>query len=181
MTGKFKLVPALLVLLVGAVGCKTAPTSEGRRENLVAAAEQGLREMQNADSSLDPFLKNAYGYAMFPGVSSAGLVVGGSWGRGIVVEQGQQIGFADVTQANVGLTAGGQRFRQLIVFQDQASLERFKQNQLTLDANLSAVALTTGAAASANYRNGVAIFVQPIGGLMVSLNVGGQQFRFQPL
>ena len=181
MNKKIAFLPALLALVVASVGCKTAPTSDASRATLVSSAEQGLREMRNADTSLDPFLKNAYGYVVFPSVGSAGLVVGGSWGRGVVFEQGKQIGFADMTQANVGLTAGGQRFRQLIVFQDEPSLTRFKQNQLTLDANLSAVALTTGAAGAANYRKGVAVFVQPIGGFMVSLNVGGQQFRFQPL
>lgn len=181
MNYKLSSLPVMLLLVVGAIGCKTAPTSEASRETLRLSSEQGLREMRNADTSLDPFLKNARGYAMFPSVGSGGFVVGGSWGRGVVFEGDQQIGFADITQANVGLTAGGQRFRQLIVFQDQASLDRFKQNQMTLDANLSAVALTAGAAGTSNYRNGVAIFVQPIGGLMVSANVGGQKFRFQPL
>lgn len=181
MNRSFQVLPAILVFLVGAIGCKTAPTSEASRDSLLLSSEQALREMRNADSSLDPFVKSARGYAIFPSVGSGGLVVGGSWGRAVVFEGDKHIGFADMTQANVGLTAGGQRFRQLIVFQDQASLDRFKQNQLTLDANLTAVALTSGAAGSANYRNGVAIFVQPIGGLMVSANVGGQQFRFQPL
>jgi lipid-binding SYLF domain-containing protein len=117
---------------------------------------------------------------MFPAVGSGGFIVGGGWGRAAVYEQGNFIGFADMTKADIGLTAGGQRFRQLIVFQDQASLDRFRRNQLTFDANATAVALTSGAAATAAYRNGVAIFVQPIGGLMVSANLGGQQFRFQP-
>lgn len=180
MSPNLRFLPVLL-LVIGAIGCQTAPTSESRRENLLLSSDQGLREMRNADPSLDPFLKSGYGYAMFPSVGSGGLVVGGSWGRAVVFEGDKHIGFADMTQANVGLTAGGQRFRQLIVFQDKASLDRFTQNQLTLDANLTAVALTSGAAATANYRNGVAIFVQPIGGLMVSANVGGQQFRFQPL
>jgi lipid-binding SYLF domain-containing protein len=118
---------------------------------------------------------------MFPSVGSGGLGIGAGWGRAVVVEGDRLVGFADMTQANIGLTAGGQRFRQLIVFQNQSALDRFRSNQLSLDANFSAVALTTGAAASANYTNGVAVFVQPIGGLMVSANVGGQQFRFQPV
>lgn len=175
------LVAGMLTLLLAGAGCSTAPTSESSREDLLTSAAQGLAEMRNADPSLEGFLDRGYGYAMFPSVGAGGFVVGGGWGRAAVFEQGKHIGFADMTQANVGLTAGGQRFRQLIVFQDQASLEHFKSNQLTLDANFSGVVLTSGAAATANFRNGVAIFVQPIGGLMVAANVGGQQFRFQPL
>lgn len=172
---------SLIVTLAAVIGCKTAPTSEEARNNLVRAGDQALREMKNADRSLEPFMRNAYGYAMFPSSGSGGLVVGGGWGRGVVYEGETLIGFADMTQANVGLTAGGQRFKQLIVFADKAALDRFKANQLAFDANMSAVALTAGAAQAANFRNGVVVFSQPIGGLMVAANIGGQRFRFQPL
>ena len=37
-----------------------------------------------------------------------------------------------------------------------------------------------GAAASADYRNGVVVFAQPIGGLMAEASVGGQEFGFVP-
>jgi lipid-binding SYLF domain-containing protein len=176
-----RMIVALSATLLIGLACATAPTSEESRARLETSAEQGLREMRNADPSMDEFIAAAHGYAMFPSVGSGGLVVGGGWGRAVVFEQGRLIGFADMTQGNVGLTAGGQRFRQLIVFQNESALNRFKSNQLTLDANFAAVALTTGAARAANYNNGVAVFVQPIGGLMVSANVGGQQFRFQPI
>jgi lipid-binding SYLF domain-containing protein len=177
-----KLALVVLSMLVAlSAGCATAPSSQDRRDRLEQSAEQGLREMRNADPSMDEFLRGAFGYAMFPSVGSGGLGIGAGWGRAVVVEGERLVGFADMTQANIGLTAGGQRFRQLIVFQNQAALDRFRGNQLSLDANFAAVALTTGAAASANYTNGVAVFVQPIGGLMVSANVGGQQFRFQPV
>jgi lipid-binding SYLF domain-containing protein len=180
MNNRIQLVLAVVSVMLALSACKTAPTSESRRQELITAADQGLAEMRNADQSLESFLSTAHGYAMFPAVGSGGFIVGGGWGRAAVYEQGNFIGFADMTKANIGLTAGGQRFRQLIVFQDQASLDRFRRNQLTFDANATAVALTSGAAATAAYRNGVAIFVQPIGGLMVSANLGGQQFRFQP-
>lgn len=169
-----------VLLFVGLVGCKTAPTSESGRQDLTEASRQALAEMKNADPSLQGFMDTAHGYALFPSVGRGGFIVGGGWGRGVVFQQGKRIGFADITQANIGLTAGGQTQRQIIVFQNQQSLDRFKANQLAMDANASAVALTSGAAASAKYNNGVAVFVQPIGGLMAELNVGGQQFRYQP-
>jgi hypothetical protein len=51
---------------------------------------------------------------------------------------------------------------------------------LTFDASASAVAMKDGAAASTQYTNGVAVFVSPIGGLMVEAAIGGQTFSFQP-
>ena len=40
--------------------------------------------------------------------------------------------------------------------------------------------LKTGAAASVRYVDGVAVFVKPIGGVMVEAALGVQQFTFQP-
>jgi hypothetical protein len=38
----------------------------------------------------------------------------------------------------------------------------------------------SGAAKSADYRSGVAVFVQPKGGVMAEAAVGGQKFAFKP-
>jgi hypothetical protein len=45
----------------------------------------------------------------------------------------------------------------------------------------SAVAVTLGASADANYSGGVAIFTPAKGGLMYEAAVGGQKFKVQPL
>ena len=42
------------------------------------------------------------------------------------------------------------------------------------------MALTAGAAANADYSNGVAIFTLAKGGLMYEASVGGQKFGFTP-
>lgn len=172
-------VPVLFVV-AALLGCNTAPKSEASKDDLVSDGNAALTGMKSADSGLESFMKGAYGYAIFPGVGKGGLIVGGAYGRAAVYEQGKMIGYADMTQANIGLQAGGQKFRELIIFADKATMDRFKASQLAFDANLSAVALKTGAASSANYKNGVVVFVQPIGGLMFEMNVGGQQFTFQP-
>jgi hypothetical protein len=43
------------------------------------------------------------------------------------------------------------------------------------------VAIKAGAAATAKYENGVAVFTMPKGGLMAEASVGGQQFTFVTL
>jgi hypothetical protein len=68
----------------------------------------------------------------------------------------------------------------VIAFERPWSLERFKDGQFALSANVSAVALTSGAAAAAKYADGVAVFVAPQGGLMAEASVGGQDFQFEP-
>jgi lipid-binding SYLF domain-containing protein len=135
--------------------------------------------MTRTDPGLRDFIDRGAGYAIFPNVGKGGLVVGGAYGRGIVYgDNRQMIGYSDITQASVGLQAGGQSFRELLVFENQAALDRFKGDRFSLGANASAVALKSGAAATARFQDGIAIFTQPMGGAMFEASVSGQQFKF---
>jgi hypothetical protein len=72
-------------------------------------------------------------------------------------------------------------FSELIVFRAQEALNDFKDGEFSFAANATAVAIKPGAAASATYNDGVAIFVHIKGGLMAEAAVGGQRFTFKPL
>jgi lipid-binding SYLF domain-containing protein len=173
---------AMTVGFVGlfATGCATAPKSGADRTQLTNDATAALQQAKQTDASLAQFLQASSGYVVFPHVDKGAALVGGSYGRGIVYDGNELIGYADITQATVGLQAGGQEFREIVVFESQGDLDRFKAGKLTLSANVSAVALKSGAAESAKYTDGVAVFVQPTAGLMVEAAVGGQQFTYQP-
>jgi lipid-binding SYLF domain-containing protein len=168
-----------LALLLGA--CATAPTSPSGRDDLRASADAALRRLVAEQPSLGSyFLPAAHAYAVFPEVAKGAWVLGGSYGRGVVYRGGVPIGHADVSGASVGFQWGGQAYTELIVFEDEAALRRFTQAGLSAAVDVSAVILKTGAAASARYVDGVAVFVKPIGGAMVEAALGAQQFTFQP-
>jgi hypothetical protein len=48
-------------------------------------------------------------------------------------------------------------------------------------AQVSAVALSSGASANAAYKEGVAVFTLSKGGAMAEASVGGQKFSYEPL
>jgi lipid-binding SYLF domain-containing protein len=123
---------------------------------------------------------NAYGYVIFPNIGKGGIGVGGATGNGIVYEKGEVIGKAKMTQVSVGFQFGGQAYREVIFFQDKATLDRFKENKIEFSAQASAVAATKGASANVKYANGVMIFTQQKGGLMYEASIGGQKFKFTP-
>ena len=175
-------IPAACVLAAAlfSSGCSTAPKNQGEKDALRSEADAALQKMTAQDSSLRAKVDSAYGYAVFPNIGKGGLVVGGSYGRGVVFEQGQFIGYADLTTVSVGLQAGGQAFRELILFQTKEALDDLRFGKLKFDATASAVAVNAGAAATADYRNGVLVFAQPTGGLMAEASVGGQEFGFVP-
>jgi len=66
------------------------------------------------------------------------------------------------------------------VFEHTAALDRFKAGQLAFAADASAVALQRGVASSdVPFVDGVAVVVNPLGGVMAEAAVGGQQFTCQ--
>jgi lipid-binding SYLF domain-containing protein len=170
----------LLAAALFSSGCHTAPKNQAQKDALRSDANNAVDKMAAQDTSLRGKLEGAYGYAVFPEIGKGGLIVGGSYGRGVVFEQGQFIGYADLTKVSVGLQAGGQAFRELILFQNKEALDDLRFGKLKFDATASAVAVNAGAAATADYRNGVLVFAQPIGGLMAEASVGGQEFGFVP-
>lgn len=170
-----------LTLVAGwLIGCSTAPSTPGARDALLQQAATTMSEMNREDPGLDELTRKSYGYALFPQVAKGGLVFGGGYGRGVVYEQGEHIGYADLSQASFGLQMGGQTYSEIIVFENKAALELLKQGRVELAADASAVILKTGAAANARFVDGFAVFVRPIGGAMVEAAVGGQQVTFVP-
>jgi lipid-binding SYLF domain-containing protein len=131
---------------------------------------------------LHQFMADSAGYAVFPNISKGGLVVGGAHGKGVVYDKTNNvIGQASLSQASIGAQAGGQTFRELIVFQTPAALEDFKTGNFEMSAEASAVAAAEGASKAAAYKNGVAVFTQSKKGLMLQASVGGQKFKFEPV
>jgi lipid-binding SYLF domain-containing protein len=167
------------VMLIGLIGCSTAPKSESDREQLVTDARATVDRMAQQDAGIKDFLKKAYGYAVFPSVGKGGVGVGGAYGRGVVFEQGNMIGYTDLSQASIGFQLGGQEYSELIAFENKAALDRFTTGKFEFAAQASAVALKAGASANANYRDGIAVFTAGESGLMYEASIGGQKFSFQ--
>jgi lipid-binding SYLF domain-containing protein len=170
-------------LIAGALltlaGCATAPDTEAKKNELHTSVNNSMTRIKAMDPSLQTQIANAYGYAIFPSVAKGGAIIGGAYGRGEVYEQGKMVGWADLSQATIGAQLGGQSFSELILFENKAALDNFRNGKVKFSANASAVAMKSGAADSAKYTDGVLVFVEPIAGLMVEAALGGQSFSFQ--
>jgi lipid-binding SYLF domain-containing protein len=174
---------AAMVLAVATgllVGCTTAPPTPEGRNALVENATLAMQDMNRVDPGVEPLARKGYGYALFPEVVKAGLGVGGGYGQGVVYEQGQHVGYADLTLASVGAQIGGQTFSELIVFENKAAMDRFKLSPVDFTAGAAAMILQNGAAANASFIEGIAVVVRPITGAMAEATIGGQQFKYIP-
>lgn len=168
-------------LTAGIAACSTEPKSDSDKQTLHEEVQSTLTAFRNDDPTLNDLLAKSVGYAVFPDVGKAGLGVGGSYGRGEVFENGRRIGYADLTKGTIGLQIGAQTFDELLVFLTQEQLDDFKGGEFKFSADASAVAIKSGAAASADPAKGVVVFVRTTGGLMAEASIGGQNFTFKPL
>jgi lipid-binding SYLF domain-containing protein len=156
--------------------------AQSKKDNkVIAAADQVKSTLIQKDAGIQKFIDNSKGYVIFPKVGKGGFIVGAASGNGVVYQNGQRIGMADVKKLDIGLQAGGKTFSEIIFFQDDTSFNRFKDDDFEFTGNVSAVMLKSGASADVQYREGVAVFVVPIAGLMVDVSVGGQKFEYTPM
>jgi lipid-binding SYLF domain-containing protein len=158
--------------------CATAPKSTSDRQDLGRDAQAALQDMTNRDPTLPDLLSRAEGYVVFPTIGKGGVIVGAAYGRGVLYERGRPVGYVELNQGSLGAQLGAQTFSELVVFMSRESIERLKRGTFSLGGEISAVALTTGAAAATDFRQDVAVFVKVKGGAMVGISVTGQQLNF---
>src|SRR6185295_11126974 len=82
--------------------------------------DDAIATFKKAGQSGALFAKS-HGYAVFPTIGKAGLVVGGAHGDGRVYEKGKYVGDTTLTQLSVGFQAGGEAYSEIIFFQDKAA------------------------------------------------------------
>ena len=165
-----------VVLLVAVCAALVARADD----ELKTDCDEAMAAFLKADSSLQAMLDSAAGYVIFPGIGKAGFIIGGERGKGLVYQGGKMIGQAKVTELNIGAQAGAEKYSELIVFETPGALRDFKASDWEMSAKASAVIAAEGAAKSAKYMQGVAVFTMTKGGAMAQAAVGGQKFKFRP-
>ncbi len=163
-------------------GCSTAPKVEDR-PTFIAEARAATAWFERHVIGLRRQIDHSAGYIVFPGVGQWGmLITGGKFGRGMLNGPNDaQIGWAAVNTGSLGLQAGVQGFKMLIVFEDDATLEKFRKHALS--GSVSGVVLVgeAGGSGSASFRNGVAVYQGANTGLMAGVNIGLDYLRYQSL
>jgi len=171
---------SLTVMMLAFCACATAPKTASDKASLDDNATATLSTMVRKDPGLDARLRSSVGYAVFPSIGKGGFIAGAAYGRGVLYQHGQKVGYVELNQGSIGAQIGAQTFAELIVFVDPNKVAQLKAGKFSVDANVSGVILTAGAAAQASFNNGVGIFLMPKGGAMAELSVSGQKINFEP-
>lgn len=168
------------VVLMMMVGCSPQPQKPESKTVLQAEVQEAIAYFKAADPGIQRFFDRSAGWAVIPKVFKGAFVVGGAYGNGILYEGGKPTHYVGLSQATLGFSFGGEFFREIIFFREKSDIDRFRSGEFTFSAQVMAVAVKAGAAAKADYRDGMAVFIMSDAGLMVDASVGGQKFTVEP-
>jgi lipid-binding SYLF domain-containing protein len=172
---------ALFVLLSGLFFPRALKAQDDTQERISMDSKNAKASFIKADASMENLFRHSAGYVIFPNVGKGGAGLGAAAGKGAVYEKGVLVGTAQMTQVTVGAQAGGQAYREVIFFENQDAVDRFMHDKVEFSGQASAIAVKSGASANANYRDGVVVFSQEKGGLMLEASLGGQKFAYRTL
>lgn len=167
-------------MLLTVVACSTAPETQQGKDQIVTDSRSALQKAMRIDSSISSVIDRSAGYAVFPSIGKGAAGIGGAYGKGVLFQQGNAVGYCDLSQGSIGFQLGGQSYTQIIAFERQSEIDSFKRGDFELGAQATAVAAEAGAGANAQFVDGVAVYTMNESGLMFEASVGGQQFTYQP-
>ncbi|MCU0923502.1 MAG: YSC84-related protein [Burkholderiaceae bacterium] len=178
---------SMAALAVLGTGCTTTGGASGdpaaQRQALNSQADNALTRLYREARDSEALVKQARGVLVFPNFVSAGFIVGGASGQGVLREGGKTVSYHRMSEGSVGLLAGAQSQAVFILFMTDDALGRFKtSNGWTVGADANVTLLTVGADASITGRTAqqpVVGFVLTNSGLMGSLSLSGS--RITPL
>jgi lipid-binding SYLF domain-containing protein len=162
--------------------CTTTGPSGGsnpaaEKQAIDAKVDGALTKLYSQAQGSQPLVQQAKGVLVFPEVVSAGLVVGGSYGKGALREGGKTTGYYSTTAGSVGLLAGAESKALYILFMTQDALDKFKASKgWTAGADASVTMINVGAAAGTGTLTGqqpVVGYALSNAGLMANLSLDG--------
>lgn len=145
-----------------------------------ARVREALTEFRQKSPAGAELLERAAGALVFPRVLKAGIGIGGEYGEGALLVNGETASYYNVVSASVGFQLGGQVKRQVILFMTNEALTRFRNSdnwKAGVDGSIAVVEF--GAAESIDTKtleNPIIGFVFSNKGLMYNLTFEGSKF-----
>ena len=153
MTKIHRIIPAILVLFLALPAASSVAASD-ETKRVESATDVLSKIMEIPESAVPPaLLADAQGIAVIPGVIKVGFVVGGQYGRGVlVVRKGGAWSnpvFISLMSGSVGWQIGAESTDFVLVFKTPRSIEGIMKGKYTLGADAAVAAGPVGRLAKA--------------------------------
>lgn len=140
-----------------------------------AALKRFKTEVQGGEA----FLNKAKGVLVFPEVMKAGFGIGGEYGEGALKIKGKTVDYYSTASASIGFQLGAQLKTVLLVFLQQAALDKFRNSsgwEVGVDGSVALIKLGAGKDINTvNMDDPIVGFVFSNKGLMYNLTLEGSK------
>jgi lipid-binding SYLF domain-containing protein len=146
-----------------------------RRQEILDMSKGTIDELRK-DESAKSLIDDAYGHAVFD-TTKGGFLVTGAGGTGVAMRRnGSEPVYMHMGAGGVGLGAGLENYKLIILFENEDVYERFIDGEWSAGATAQAAAGRDGAAIVGKFVNGVAVYHITDRGLIAQADVTGVRF-----
>ena len=176
----FAMTGMIAIIFAAVIGSPCAAFDVDKSDKQQVNAAQAVATFREKIPRTETYFDDAYGYAVLPSVTRAGLGFGGAYGKGIVIEGDEVVGTTGFWQFTSGIQGGAKYFSMIIFFRDKEALENYKSGKVQFLGQAGIDVATVGAAGTPAYNDGVAIVTMTRFGLMGEFTISGAKFTFKP-
>ena len=152
-----------------------------QRQRIDLQSDAALATLSSKVPGAAELVSKARGVLVFPSVMTAGLVVGGSWGEGVLRTEGKSAGYYGTGGASAGVLAGADSKAVYVLFMTQESLDKFRNAYgWTVGVDASVTLARSGADAGIDTQTGrhpVIAYALANSGLLVNVSLDGAKIR----
>ena len=132
--------------------------TEAERIELEHMARESLDQLKSSSEPARRLFERSEGYAVFDS-TKLGAVVTGAGGSGVAVDpEANQCIYMHMGAGGVALGAGVQKYKLVLLFEDDDSFRRFVGGRWDAGATAQAVAGKASAEAASNFVDGMAVY-----------------------
>lgn len=179
-----KAIASVGVLLGVAMAWSVQPSSAQDKGKTPAAqlsseSQAALKQLYASAPLAKSLAGTAHAILVFPKITKAGLMIGGQYGEGALLQKGRAVGYYKTTGASFGLQAGGQQYGYAMFFMNAKALAQLDHaSGFEVGVGPSVVVVDEGMAKTATtttLKDDIYAFVFGQKGLMAGLGIQGNQ------
>jgi lipid-binding SYLF domain-containing protein len=167
-----------LVLIL--IGLNSSLLIAASAKELNSECTASLNTLYSSNPELKKLGAKSKGILIFPKITKAGFIVGGSGGDGCLRQAGKTVGYYQSAAGSIGLQAGVQWYGYAMFFLDEASLQNLLKSDKGWEVGTgpSLVVLDEGfgkSVTTATLKEGIAAWIFGQKGLMAGIGIQGSK------
>jgi lipid-binding SYLF domain-containing protein len=157
----------------------TVSVHAATKEEIDADVKAAIDEFYKKSQAGHALAEKAAGMLVFPKVIKAGIGVGGEYGEGALLVNGETVGYYSTAAASIGFQLGAQQKSQVILFMNDEVLKKFRDSkgwEAGVDGSVAIAEIGAGGALNTNTAQQPIIgFIFSNKGLMYNLTFEGSK------